>query len=84
MLIGKLGLQIAPVLLIAMAVCAATPPAYACQQTAGPAQAPAPKLVIESATHDFGEVKAGTPVSYSFIVKNEGTADLQIKSVAPA
>src|SRR5262245_51495214 len=28
-----------------------------------------PKLVIESFTHDFGEVKAGTPLSYSFIVK---------------
>jgi hypothetical protein len=44
---------------------------------------PAPKLVIESFTHDFGEVKAGTPLEFVFIVKNQGKADLLIKSVAP-
>lgn len=42
-----------------------------------------PKLVIQSFTHDFGEVKAGTPLEFSFVVKNEGKADLLIKNVAP-
>jgi hypothetical protein len=43
----------------------------------------APRLAIESFTHDFGEVKAGTPLKYSFKIKNEGTADLLVKNVAP-
>jgi hypothetical protein len=44
---------------------------------------PAPRLVIESLTHDFGEVKAGTPLRYAFKVKNEGKADLLINNVSP-
>ena len=44
---------------------------------------PAPMLVIESLTHDFGEVKAGTPLRYAFKVKNEGKADLLINNVSP-
>jgi len=43
----------------------------------------APKLAIAETTHDFGEVKAGTPLKYSFKIKNEGSADLVIKNVAP-
>ena len=42
-----------------------------------------PKLVLESFSHDFGQVKAGTPLKYSFIVKNGGKSDLLIKSVNP-
>ena len=42
-----------------------------------------PKLAIESFVHDFGEVKSGTPLEFTFIVKNQGKADLLIKSVAP-
>lgn len=48
-----------------------------------PAQSGEPKLVIASFTHDFGEVKPGTPLEYSFVIKNQGKADLLIKSVAP-
>jgi hypothetical protein len=44
----------------------------------------APKLVTQSFTHDFGEVKPGEPLKYSFIIKNEGNANLQITSVAPS
>ncbi|MCI0485092.1 MAG: DUF1573 domain-containing protein [Blastocatellia bacterium] len=44
---------------------------------------PAPKLVIESLTHDFGDTEAGTPLTYSFKIKNEGTADLLIQAVQP-
>jgi hypothetical protein len=43
----------------------------------------APLMVIESYTHDFGEVKAGTPLRYAFKVKNQGKADLLIINVAP-
>ena len=43
----------------------------------------APKLVIASQIHDFGEVKAGTPLRYTFKVKNEGSADLLIENVQP-
>ena len=45
--------------------------------------APRPELVIESATHDFGEMKAGTPLRYAFKIKNAGKADLVIESVSP-
>lgn len=47
------------------------------------AQPLTPKLVIESLTHDFGEVKSGEPLSFIFRIKNEGGADLMIKSVTP-
>jgi hypothetical protein len=53
------------------------------QPNAGNSTAGAPLLVIESMTHDFGEVKAGTPLRYAFIVKNQGKADLLINNVAP-
>ena len=52
-------------------------------QTNGSPSSVAPLLVIESLTHDFGEVKAGTPLRYAFIVKNQGKADLLINNVAP-
>lgn len=42
-----------------------------------------PLLVIESATHDFGEIKAGTPLRHAFKIKNTGNADLLIESVSP-
>ena len=53
------------------------------QPNGGTSSAEAPLLVIESLTHDFGEVKAGTPLRYAFIVKNRGKADLLINNVAP-
>ena len=43
-----------------------------------------PKLTIEAVVHDFGTVVSGTPLTYTFKVKNEGTADLLIKNVAPS
>lgn len=44
---------------------------------------PAPMMVIESLTHDFGEVKAGTPLRYAFKIKNTGNSDLLINNVSP-
>jgi hypothetical protein len=43
-----------------------------------------PKMVIESLTHDFGEVDSGTPLRYAFKIKNEGKSDLLIQNVAPS
>jgi hypothetical protein len=42
-----------------------------------------PKLVMEAQDHHFGSVKAGTPLTYSFKIKNTGKANLEIKSVTP-
>jgi hypothetical protein len=57
--------------------------AAAQEKNGSPPSNGAPRLVIESFTHDFGEVKAGEPLKYSFKIKNEGTGVLQIKNVAP-
>ncbi len=43
-----------------------------------------PKLAIASLEHSFGAVKPGSPLSYTFKIKNEGQADLEIKSVSPS
>ncbi|MFY9610766.1 MAG: DUF1573 domain-containing protein [Blastocatellia bacterium] len=43
-----------------------------------------PRLSIPSLEHSFGSVKAGTPLTYSFEIKNEGKVDLEIKSVSPS
>ena len=43
-----------------------------------------PKLSIPSLEHSFGSVKAGTPLAYSFEIKNEGKVDLEIKNVSPS
>ena len=48
-----------------------------------PADSLVPFLVIDSATHDFGELKSGTPLRYAFKIKNTGKADLIIESVSP-
>src|SRR5262249_43109986 len=48
------------------------------------AQVDAPKLVIASLEHSFGTVKPGTPLTFSFQIKNEGKAILEIKSVSPS
>lgn len=40
-----------------------------------------PQIVIESPTHDAGEVWEGEDITHSFIIKNAGTAELNIKNV---
>jgi len=47
-------------------------------------QSGTPKLVMASFKHDLGEIKPGDPLTYTFKVKNEGTAELQIINVAPS
>jgi Protein of unknown function (DUF1573) len=56
----------------------------AAQEKRTPNQAgDAPRLVVTEVVHDFGEVKAGTPLRYSFKIKNEGKGELLIQSVTP-
>lgn len=43
-----------------------------------------PRLVTASLEHQFGTVKAGTPLTYTFQIKNEGKATLEIKDVNPS
>ena len=71
------------VALLAIAVGAQEKQPPAQPNGAGTASGAAPRLVIESYTHDFGEVKAGEPLRYTFKVKNEGNADLVINNVSP-
>ncbi|MEO6726729.1 MAG: DUF1573 domain-containing protein [Blastocatellia bacterium] len=42
-----------------------------------------PKLTIKETEHNFGEVKKTANPSYTFVFKNEGKTDLEIKRVAP-
>jgi hypothetical protein len=57
--------------------------ASAIAQEQAPKAGGTPKLVMESSTHDFGQVKTGTPLQYAFKIKNEGSADLLIQNVQP-
>jgi hypothetical protein len=50
-------------------------------QEKGPAGTP--KMELASPDHYFGAVKAGTPLTYSFKIKNTGNGPLEIKNVAP-
>lgn len=47
------------------------------------AAASRPKLELARTDHNFGEVKQGEQVSHTFIIKNTGTATLEIKDVRP-
>lgn len=43
-----------------------------------------PRMVTASLEHQFGAVKPGTPLTYTFQIKNEGKTALEIKNVAPS
>lgn len=53
----------------------------AASETPNPA---GPKLVIASLEHSFGKVKPGTPLTYTFKIKNKGDSNLEITNVAPS
>ncbi|MFN0120378.1 MAG: DUF1573 domain-containing protein [Blastocatellia bacterium] len=48
-----------------------------------PAAGKQPKLQMASTDFNFGEIEAGRQASHTFIVKNTGTADLEVKAVRP-
>ena len=43
-----------------------------------------PKIAIAETTHNFGELKKGVEAKHSFVFKNEGAVELEIKNVAPS
>jgi hypothetical protein len=53
-------------------------------QPNGNGSAGAPQIVVESPTHDFGEVETGKPLKWAFKIRNTGKADLIIQNVAPS
>jgi hypothetical protein len=63
----------------------AAPPSAAQSSAAhSPAASTAgPKLAIAKTEFDFGEVKAGEKLEHTFVLKNEGKANLEIKNVVP-
>lgn len=73
----KVTLSLLVVLLAVFAIAAHSRSVNA-SSTAGP------KLVIASLEHSFGKVQPGTPLTYTFKVRNEGQTDLEIKNVSPA
>jgi hypothetical protein len=58
-------------------------PAYS-RQAAGALDAapPAPKIVMPFTSFNFGDVYKGEVISHIFVIRNEGSADLQIKDFA--
>ncbi len=50
----------------------------------GQSSSAVPRLVLTETEHNFGEVKEGIMLSHTFKVKNEGRAELLIKSVVPS
>lgn len=54
----------------------ATPPAQA--ELAGP------KITFATPVYDFGKVKSGDPVKYTFVFTNTGDQALEVKSVQPS
>ncbi len=43
-----------------------------------------PVIIISEAGFNFGELSETTPVSHDFVVKNGGTATLNIRDVKPS
>ena len=57
---------------------------YTPTQSTQAATTSGPRLVIESLEHSFGKVTPGTPLTYTFKVRNEGETELEIKNVSPS
>ena len=53
-------------------------------RAAKPVPSAKPALVMAAFDHSFGNVKAGTPLTYTFEVKNQGEGGLEILSVNPS
>jgi len=59
-------------------------PASARQTQAGGPSSPAPKLVVPLTSFEFGDVYRGEIISHTFVIRNEGGADLVIKEFTAA
>ena len=48
------------------------------------AQTGFPKISVDNSTHDFGDLKLHDKAEHTFVIKNEGTADLVILEAKPS
>jgi len=61
---------------------AAAPPPAEAPPAAAP-DAAAPVATFPEFSFDFGEVSRGQKVKHSFVIRNDGKADLEVLNVAP-
>ena len=60
-----------------------TTKAQSTKSTAAAAEEKAPRLTLVEPVKEYGEVAKGDKLDWSFLVKNTGTADLQIIAAKP-
>ena len=81
---ASLKLFLGALLLVSTAALSASAQQSETPSSPVPNSGPAPKMVIESLEHQFGNVKPGTPLTYTFKVNNKGKGGLEIQSVTPS
>jgi hypothetical protein len=42
-----------------------------------------PKISVDKPSYDLTEIDEGTPVTHTYVIKNEGDEDLKIEKVQP-
>lgn len=74
-----------------LTLCAAVLPAVSLLASSAPQAAaeegtpePAPKAVAEEPDKSFGEVSKGAELTHDYVIRNQGTADLEITRVVPS
>jgi Protein of unknown function (DUF1573) len=72
------------VVFVAVCLFIATGAVLAAGKSSAPQSDGKPELSVEAMEHSFGNVKPGIPLTYSFVIKNKGKTDLEIKNVAPS
>jgi uncharacterized protein DUF1573 len=70
--------------LFAFAVVALMGGAAASGDAPAPTSSPAPRIVVEPASFEFGTVRAGRVVEKEFVVRNHGRAELVIEALTPS
>jgi len=70
------------VITLALVLAVAAP--FAIAQEKASTEKPAPRLTLVEPVKDFGTVPKGEKITYAFVVKNTGNADLEIIAAKPA
>lgn len=81
--VPKRNLALAAVILTAGGVSVVAQPASLPPMGATSTNAGAPKIQFATPLHEFGRVKSGEPVKYTYVFTNTGNAQLVINSVQP-
>lgn len=42
-----------------------------------------PKIFVDNTSFDLAEIDEGTPITHTYIIKNDGNEDLKIEKVQP-